>query len=594
MSDKDIGNFQENIHAADYENPYLEKLVQGSVMTDFYRPAESLNGKWRFGIDQYDTCLRAKWYQEDYIDEDGRQFPVDFSFDSWETMTVPSCWNMHAPELFLYESSIVYTRTFRYENHGEERVLIKFGGVSHRAYVFVNGQFMGMHIGASTPFSIEVTDVLKTDNRIVVVANNTRRRTNVPCENTDWFNYGGIYRDVSLLRLPGTFVERASVHLVPNGQYNRITAEVTLDGAEKSGTARLQIAELKIDEDILIEDGIGKVIVSANPQLWSPENPKLYDVAVTFRDDRITDRVGFREIRVKGTNIRLNGKGIFLRGISAHEESVVNGKAISEAEIRENFQLAKEMNCNYMRLAHYPHTELAARIADEVGLLLWEEIPVYWAIAFENSAVYEDAANQLSELILRDQNRASVIIWSVGNENADTDVRLSFMKRLTYVARALDSTRLVSAACLVNHTALVIEDRLADFVDIIGINEYYGWYEPDFSKLPRIFDNSQPKKPIIISEFGAGAKRGNHGTRDEKFTEECQQYVYQQQIAVLRKIPYVQGASPWILYDFRCPRRVNSIQGYYNRKGLLSEDKTYKKPAFFSMQSFYHELKTMV
>ena len=594
MLENEIGNFQENIHAVDYEKPYLEKLIQGSVMTDFDRPAESLNGKWHFGIDQYDTCLRAKWYQEDYYDEDGRQFPVDFSFDSWKTMSVPSCWNMYAPELFLYESSIVYTRTFRYENHGEERAFIKFGGVSHRAYVFVNGQFMGMHIGASTPFSVEVTDVLKTENRIIVVANNTRRRTNVPCENTDWFNYGGIYRDVSLLRLPGTFIERASVQLVPDGYYNRIAVEVTLNDCEKSGIGRLQIPELWIAADITVENGVGKAVIAANPQLWSPENPKLYDVEVTFGNDRITDRVGFREIRVEGTDIRLNGQSIFLRGISAHEESVVNGKAISEAEIRENFRLAKEMNCNYMRLAHYPHTELAARIADEVGMLLWQEIPVYWAIAFENPAVYADAENQLSELVLRDQNRASVIIWSVGNENADTNARLDFMKSLVAAARALDSTRLISAACLVNHTELVIEDRLAEFVDIIGINEYYGWYEPDFSKLPRIFDNSKPQKPIVISEFGAGARQGNHGTRDEKFTEECQLDVYQQQIATLRNIPYVRGLSPWILYDFRCPRRVNSIQDYYNRKGLLSEDKAHKKLAFFSMQAFYDELKNMI
>ena len=587
MNNTPIGNFQENIHAVDYESPYRQNTLRQCVMNDHTRPAESLNGAWHFGIDQYDTCLRAKWYNEEYFDSDGRPYPVDFSFDTWQTMPVPSCWNLHAPELFLYENSVVYVKTFRYEKRHEKRVFLKFAGVSHKAYVFVNKQFMGMHVGASTPFSIEVTDVLQTQNRILVVVNNTRSPLNVPCENTDWFNYGGIYRDVSLLRLPDTFIERWSVQLMPDGKFNKIAASVTVNGESNNGIARLQIAELGIDIDLSVKNGAGSCVIPVSPQLWSPESPKLYDVSIAYGGDTVTDRIGFREIKVQGTDILLNGQSVFLRGISTHEESVANGKSMTEAEIRENFALAKEMNCNYVRLAHYPHTELAARIADEVGLMLWSEIPVYWAIAFDNPAVYDDAQNQLCELILRDRNRASIIIWSVGNENADTDARLHFMQSLITTAKSLDPTRLLSAACLVNHTDLVIEDRLAQFVDIIGINEYYGWYEPDFSKLPRIFQNSQPDKPIIISEFGAGARSNHHGTVDDKFTEECQLDVYDQQIAALRAISVVRGMSPWILYDFRCPRRVNTIQGYYNRKGLLSEDKTHKKLAFFAMQEFY-------
>ena len=165
------------------------------------------------------------------------------------------------------------------------------------------------------------------------------------------------------------------------------------------------------------------------------------------------------------------------------------------------YSKAKELGCNFMRLAHYPHNEEMAKLADELGLLLWEEIPVYWAIRFEREKTYEDAQNQLRELINRDWNRASVIIWSVGNENADTDERLKFMSALAECAHREDETRMVSAACLVNAAKNKIEDRLMEYLDIIGINEYCGWYTPDFAMLPALMENSQPDKPVIVTEI---------------------------------------------------------------------------------------------
>jgi beta-glucuronidase len=270
---------------------------------------------------------------------------------------------------------------------------------------------------------------------------------------------------------------------------------------------------------------------------------------------------------------------------------VANGKALTDEERRENIKLAKELGCNFMRIAHYPHHENMAKLADELGILLWEEIPVYWAIQFHRDKTYADAENQLKELITRDWNRASVIVWSVGNENADSDERLSFMSRLAQCAHREDATRLVSAACLVEGAKNQIADRLTEHLDVIGINEYYGWYSPDFEKLPQLFLNSNPDKPVIITEFGADALTGLHGGLEDKGTEEYQAYVYERQIETIRNISYIKGMTPWILYDFRCPRRTAAIQGYYNRKGLLSEDKKYKKPAFSVLQAFYGEKK---
>lgn len=202
---------------------------------------------------------------------------------------------------------------------------------------------------------------------------------------------------------------------------------------------------------------------------------------------------------------------------------------------------------------------------------------------------YEDAENQLKELIFRDYNRASVIIWSVGNENHDTDERFSFMSRLAGCAHENDPTRVVSAACLVSK-GNVIKDRLAESLDIIGVNEYCGWYTPDFRALPELFENSRPSKPVIISEFGADALPELYGDVSEKGTEDCQAYIYEKQIETIQKISYIKGMTPWILYDFRCPRRTSAIRKYYNTKGLLLADKKHKKKAFSILCKFYQSI----
>jgi beta-glucuronidase len=583
-------NYQEQLHNQDCYSKYSSPLIgHESIIFDRFRKKEFLNGNWNFEIDQYDTFLRAEWYKENSKDENGLNFPLDYSFDHWQEIYVPSCWNTADRDYFYYEGTAIYTRTFKYINKGESRVLIKFGAINYEARVFLNKEFIGYHKGGSTPFFIEVTDNLLEENRIHIVANNKRSKEKVPMDNTDWFNYGGVYRDVEIIRLEETFIKDFHIALLNDSNYKKISVQLQIDGDVLDGKAILKIPELNILKEIEIIEGKGALEIEAEPELWCPENPKLYDVEVEYCKDFIKDRVGFREIKVVGTDIYLNGKNIFLKGIACHEESLKNGKAISEEEILENLKLAKELNCNYMRLAHYPHTEKTAMLADELGIMLWEEIPVYWAIDFENPVTIADAQNQLKELIKRDRNRASIIIWSVGNENADIDARLIFMKDLVDISRKLDPTRLVSAACLVDNCK--INDRLAEYLDIIGINEYYGWYCPDFSKLPLLFENSKPDKPVVITEFGGGAVANYRGTVDDMFTEDHQEAIYKKQVEVLGQISYIKGISPWILYDFRCPRRKNKFQKGYNLKGLLSKDKKHKKLAFYVMQEFYDSFK---
>jgi len=580
-------NYQENIHNEDYKSKFIKRNITFEAMIyDAGREKESLNGYWNFCIDQYDTFLRAEWYKEESQDARGRDLPLDYDFEDWEKVFVPSCWNTEKPEYFYYEGSAVYTRTFKYVERGEKKVFLKFGAANYETYIFINKEIIGYHKGGSTPIYVEITNQVQKYNRISVVVNSTRRKDQVPANNTDWYNYGGLYRDVEIIRLPEVFIKNFQLSLVNGSNFKNIKVKIELN-SQICCIATLKIQGLGLEVAINIKDGKAYEIIQCEPELWSPENPKLYSVEIFCEEDHIKENIGFRVIEVKGTDIYLNGKAIFLKGISCHEESVFHGKAIKEEEIIENLKLAKEMNCNYMRLAHYPHTEKTAKIADEMGIMLWEEIPVYWAIDFDNPVTLMDAQNQLKELINRDNNRASVIIWSVGNENADTNSRLNFMKTLAITAKEEDTTRLVSAACLVDHVENKIADRLADYLDIIGINEYYGWYDPDFEKLPSCFKNSNITKPVIISEFGADACAGLRGTYDDLFTEDMQEDIYKKQIETLSKVEYIKGMSPWILYDFRCPRRHNKIQRGYNLKGLFSRDKKQKKLAYYVIQKFY-------
>ncbi|NOI24642.1 glycoside hydrolase family 2 protein [Vibrio mediterranei] len=580
------------LHDEQYDLPFnLQNLNHSNMLFMGGRNTESLNGHWNFAVDLLDTGLRQRWYDMKPMPAEQRIEPWDYDPYVGETIPVPSCWQMQKEKWYFFEGSAWYTKSWDYEeSNTDERVFLRVGAAQYDCKVFLNGEFLGNHYGGSTPFFAEFTGKLNQGrNWIMCCVNNTRTLDRVPMRNTDWFNYGGIYRDIEIVRTPKEIIRDLHVYLVPNGQYNLVHVDVEVEGSQSEIT--FAIEELGINERLSIVDGKATIELSVEPELWSPESPKLYDVSATYGNDVVTDRIGFRQVEVKGTEIFVNGVNTFLRGISVHEDDKEIGKVVTPEDLKRRFQHAKELNCNYMRFAHYTHHEMATKMADELGFLIWAEIPVYWAIDFENPATYRDAENQLLEMIKRDRNRASIIMWSVGNENADTDARLEFMSGLVRTARDNDPCRLVSAACLVNHAKNKIEDRLAEHLDIIGINEYYGWYEEVFDDLIEIGENSNPGKPVVISETGADGFIGEGAPKTGFFSESYMTDVYKKQIEYLEKLDYIKGISPWILYEFRVERRQNMFQKGWNRKGLISNDKFTKKESFTLLADFYGKLK---
>jgi beta-glucuronidase len=376
------------------------------------------------------------------------------------------------------------------------------------------------------------------------------------------------------------------------GSQNRIAGWVRLNGSRKHQKVTIRVAEANTSMAVDTDDaGLARFAFPANLTLWSPENPKLYAVEVAAETDRVADRIGFRSIQTSGQKILLNGKPVFLRGVAMHAEAPFrSGRVFNQADALALLTWAKELGCNFVRLAHYPHDEVMTRLADQMGLLVWSEVPVYWAVQWESQAAYANAEHQLTEMITRDRNRASVVFWSVANETPLGAARTKFLGSLAAKVRELDNTRLVTAATLPHRTdpnTITIDDPLGQHLDVLGCNEYIGWYDGGPAKPDTTTFKTAYNKPLIMSEFGAEAPFGRHGDDDTAWTEEYQANVYRHQIGMLGKIPFLQGTAAWILMDFRCPRRfLSGIQDGYNRKGLIS-DRGEKKQAFFVLRDFY-------
>ena len=256
------------------------------------------------------------------------------------------------------------------------------------------------------------------------------------------------------------------------------------------------------------------------------------------------------------------------------------------------------MNCNMVRLAHYPHSETMVRVAEEMGIMVWSEIPVYWTIDWKNPDTYANAENQLVENITRDHNRANIVIWSVANETpVGAEGRVEFLSKLFAKARSMDDTRLVSCAMETRYvdeakTIMTVNDPdMVKIADLISFNQYVGWYNGGTSRCEEISWTFDIDKPVFISEFGGGALAGRHGPVTDRFTEEYQELLYRNNVAMLSRIPALAGTSPWILKDFRSPKRMlYGVQDDYNRKGLVS-DKGEKKLAYYVMRDWYGEIE---
>lgn len=616
------------------------------------RRITSLNGEWSYIVDPMNNGLPESsffgGFPKNKTQKTGMEL-IEYNFETAAKIQIPGAWNAIDKKLFFYRGPVWLYKKFNYQRKKEAITHLYIEGSNFTTKIFINGSIVGEFEGGYVPFNFDISKYLKDgENILLVQTDNTLNQSSVPTQKTDWWPWGGIVGDVYILETPKKFIQNAYLQLNPE-KFSEALFNVEMNQKLSGQRIVLEIPELQFkDEFITNATGFIRESIKITPQLWSPDDPKLYKVIISTDQEIISDEIGFRSIKVKGQNIYLNNSEIQFKGISMHSEPIgIPGPAFSKEHFQDLLLTAKDLNINFIRAAHYPYTRHLAKVADRLGLMLWEEVPVYWNIDWDNSETLNIATNQITRLVQRDKNRASVVVWSVANETPLSSSRMKFLNTLLSEIEAIDSTRLTTAALLsgseeqfkalvlvlalkgfnsqwVNpqekaifqfildqanipidselNFSISIDDPLGESVDLISYNEYFGWYYVTFFTdqmmisegtlrklmfeiMPSIKISSVFNKPIHISEFGAGAKYGNHSNKI--WSEEYQAKLYKHQLEMLSNNPQIKGISPWVFKDFRAMLRpLPGIQDFYNRKGLIDENGN-KKEAFAVLADFY-------
>ena len=516
--------------------------AQELLVNVYGRQYTLLNGKWNAIIDPYQQGRKTAIYRNRAL-KDKADFK-EYAFEGGLRLNVPSDWNSQIPELKYYEGTMWYARKFEINKKSDENLFLYFGAVNYRCRVYLNGTLIGSHEGGFTPFQFNVTNVVKEGgNFLAVEVDNTRTADAIPALSFDWWNYGGITRDVMLVHTPKNYIRDYFIQL-DKYDSDRVHAEVQLSAQNAGQLVKIEIPELKIANKVFTDGtGLAKATFRVrNLERWSPQAPKLYQVIVSSEVDEVKENIGFRNLYVKNTQIYLNDSPVFMKSIGLHEEiSQRQGRAYSEQDAIALLSEAKGLGVNMIRLAHYPQNEYIVRLAEQMGLMLWEEIPVWQGIDFKDSSTRLKAQRMYTEMLLRDRNRCALTFWGVANETAPSESRNAFLKSLVELCHKMDTTRLITAAFdlpkLNSETnAFEMEDDFIENLDVVSINKYMGWYHRWPMSPSEIRWNVALDKPLIFSEFGGEALYGQSGdsTVTSSWSEEYQEKLYKDNLEMFK------------------------------------------------------------
>ncbi len=586
---------------AESEEFVLETFSKDAIWQQTPRKRDRiyLAENWRFKTDKRSKGESGEWFATSYDDS------------SWRRVFVPSCWNTYDDSLEHYQGVGWYRKSFFVpENWSGKQISLHFLGANQRAKIWVNGEYVGSHKGGFTGFSYPVSNLVEPgeQNKLVVKVDSSREYFAVPAKNYIWKNWGGIYREVYIeasnkLSISNSFVT-SRVDLEKDTSIENVEVEVKNHREEETNIS-LNVSVHKNKNLILTEEkeNILSIEPSAkdstsiefeikDPLLWSPDHPELYTLKISLMDSsgKTVDvrevTFGIRKLEVKNNKLYLNGEAITLKGVNRHEEYPGLGRAVKEANIRKDFEIMKEANVNFVRLGHYPNHPLTLKLADEYGLLVYEEIPAYRLNAeqLSDNSLVKNAKKQLTEMIKRDYNHPSIIIWGLANEIAShTKEGKRFLQTLHSRAENLDPHRPKTYT-----TDKPSIDKSLNIADIISLNEYYGWFLfSKTSKLRTVLENLHkrfPQKPIIVSEFGASGVIGRHG--NTRFTEEIQAKYLTNHLNIIKSKDYSIGSTIWVFANYRDPTKVMNPTAFMNQKGLVDY---YRKPklAYSTVKTIY-------
>lgn len=552
-----------------------------------------LDGRWGFALDPESKGEKKRWFAV---------FPSDAD-KQW----VPSVWNS-TYGYFDYEGPAWYHKTFHVGDC--TALVINFGAVLHQAKVWLDGELLGEHFGGFLPFSFVVREPAPGEHTLVVRVDNTLSSSTIPGPHLDWYRYGGLPRPVWVEEISGqTCIRRFNLLPRLEGDRGAITVRASLLNVGDEplrDTMRLEIdgKESYAQSVTLTPNEEQEVVFDVRipePKVWQPEEPSLYTARLVVDHDDQIERFGLRSIEVRGDQILLNGRSVKLLGVSRHEDHPDWGSALPEHLMRRDLDIIEELGCNTIRGGHYPNDPRFLDMCDERGLLFFEEIPL-WQFSEEQMRkpiIRERARNMLLEMIERDMNHPCIWAWSLMCESAtDTHGGRELVKSLVQTAKEIDFTRPVT------YVSDKYADICFDLIDVISINSYTDWYLDDLDAMPwpDIFDRIREKsgariKPLIVTEFGAGAVRGYRPLeKGVRWSEEYQGELLNERIAMILERKDVAGFYIWHLFDFRTDQRdaervLRRPRGY-NNKGLLDE---YRRPklSFWTVQQLLKTFRNL-
>jgi beta-glucuronidase len=597
------------------------------------RDTIDLSGLWQFQLDPKDEGEANRWFEK---------LPTP------RPIAVPCSWNE------LFDDARDYLGLAWYLHHTwiprrwqGGRVFVRVGSANYAAKVWVNGRLATQHLGGHLPFAADITDLVAWDrpNAIAIAVENKQLPERVPAGPSpagggiggltgaypattyDFFPFAGLHRQVVLYSVPATSIDNVRVITDIEGSDGVVRVHVDASGASGGYNGRGTLRLNDSDTPLTFRAGAAEATVRVpSARLWHPGDPHLYPLTITLDSgnakaggiktgaattsagtagsaasvsDAYTLDIGIRTIAVRGDQLLLNGQPIVLKGFGKHEDFAINGRGLNIPLLIRDGELLKWVGANSYRTSHYPYSEEAMTLADRLGFLVIDEIPAV-SLNFNDT---EDLTaqrltqclQQIEELVERDRNHPSVIMWCVANEPmAGTPLRggappaavnagVTFFKRLYERTRELDPSRPIT---LVGVQAGPPE-WLAIF-DVVSINRYYGWYsqgarlDQAADALGRELDelHKQFGKPIILTEFGADTVAGTHSQPEEMWSEEYQVEFLRRYLDAAASRPYMAGMHVWNFADFKTGQGIIRMSGL-NLKGVFTRDRRPKMAAHF-------------
>ncbi len=548
----------------------------------------------------------------------------------WEKINIPHTWNVwdsfddrdddpdYEVTEYYYRGPGWYRKKINIPGTDKgKRIFIEFEAANVVTDVWVNEEHVGNHIGGYAGFKFDITEQIKfgEDNLIAVRVDNSFNYE-IPPHRADYTMYGGIYRDVYLVKTNAAYIKRS---LINTSKVSKDEATITIKTLLKSTLKETYDGEL----EIMIYDPEGSVISNQNsnislagssqdefiidfdkvnnPKLWSPENPNIYSAKVVLKSDgkiidEINEHFGLRWYSIDADDgFFLNGEYIKLKGVNRHQDRYGYGNALTNEMHREDFRMIKDMGANFVRLAHYQQDPVVLDMCDSLGLLVWEEIPVITSVG--KAKFKENAKNMLREMITQHYNHPSVIMWGLMNETVRTQPddelfwNVDLCKELSILAKELDPKRYTTQAQFRERGEDVLK-----YTDIRGWNKYFGWYYDTFDEFGRFMDEQKakaPDQPFVMSEYGAGSKRGFHVENPTfpDFSEEWALEFHRSHWKQIEERRWIAGSAVWNMFDFGSDEKAGN-QPHINQKGLVSFDRK-PKDVYYFYQSIWSD-KPMV